>query len=137
MNNKLVFAVSLIIVVSAAIFLVWNHLAYSSATKHETDRWAVIQDVDGNVLSVETTSDDVWTQLVQLNGNGSRMWVGGVVQRYDNKWGFRFNPETIIIAQVTIEGAQATIRFISENIDYWLNFGIEYVGSIVIEAHET
>lgn len=137
MNKKLVFAVSLIIVVSAAVFLVWNHLAYASATKHETDRWAVIQDVDGNLLSVETTSDEAWTQLVQLNANGTRMWVGGVVQRYDNKWGFRFNPETIIIAQVTIEGAQATIRFISENIDYWQNFGIAYVGSIVIEAHGT
>ena len=65
------------------------------------------------------------------------MWIGGVVQRYDNKWGFRFKPETIIIARITIEGAQATIRFISENIDYWLNFGIAYVGSTVIETHET
>ncbi len=65
------------------------------------------------------------------------MWVGGVVQRYDNKWGFRFKQETIIIAQITIEGAQATIHFISDDIDYWLNFGIAYVGSIIIETHET
>jgi hypothetical protein len=137
MNKKIAFAVALIIVLSAAIFLVWTNLEYSSATKHETNRWAVIQDVDNNVLSVETTNDEIWTQLVQLNANGTRMWVGGEVQRYDNKWGFRFKPETIIIAQFTIEAAQALIRFISDDIDYWINFGITYVGSIVIEIHET
>jgi hypothetical protein len=136
MNTKQVLAAVLLVVVSATLVLVWNHLEYSSATQHETDRWAVLQDVEGTLLSVEPTSDEVWAQLVHLNANGSRMWVGGVVQRYTNKWGFRFAPETIIVAQVTIEGAQATIRYISDNLEYWLNFGIAYVGAIVLDIHE-
>ena len=115
--------------------LVWNHIEYSAATKHETNRWAVIQDVAGSILAVETTDTDVWSQLVQLHQNGTKRWIGGVVERYDNKWGFRFNPDTIIIAQFTIEGAQATIRFISEDIEYWINFGIAYVGSTVTEIN--
>jgi hypothetical protein len=135
MKTKLLYITPIIIIVFISVLLYWNHLEYVSATKHETDRWAVIRDVDGNVLAVETTSEDVWTQLAQLNQNGTRMWVGGVVERYDNKWGFRFKPETIIIAQYTIEGAQATIRFISEDIDYWINFGITYVGSKVVKTH--
>ena len=61
------------------------------------------------------------------------MWVGGEVERYNNKWSFRFKTGTIVVAQFTIEGAQATIRFISEDIDYWIRFGIAYVGSKVVE----
>jgi hypothetical protein len=135
MKTKLLYITPITIIVFVSVLLYWNHLEYVNATKHETDRWAVIRDVDRNVLAVETTSEDVWTQLVQLNQNGTRMWVGGVVERYDNKWGFRFKPETIIIAQYTIEGAQATIRFISEDIDYWINFGITYAGSKVVKTH--
>ena len=55
------------------------------------------QDVDGFLLLVETISGEIWSQLLQLNANGTLMWVGDVVQRYDNKWGFRFKLETINI----------------------------------------
>jgi hypothetical protein len=72
---------------------------------------------------------------MQLHQNRAEMWIGGVVERYDNKWGFRFNSNTIIIGQYTIEGAQTTIRFLSEDIEYWINFGIAYIGSTVIEIH--
>jgi len=128
-------ALLLVVVVAATIVLVWTRLEYSSATRHDTDRWAVLQDVEGTLLAVEPTRDAVWHQLVALHANGSRMWVGGVVQRYANKWGFRFTPETILVAQVTIEGAQATIRYISENLEYWLTFGVAYVGAIVLDVH--
>jgi hypothetical protein len=37
------------------------------------------------------------------------------------------------VAQYTIEGAQATIRFISQDIDYWIDFGVAYVGITVVE----
>ena len=74
----------------------------------------MIRDVNGDVVSVEPTRDDVWSQLVRLNENSTRMWVGGEVERYNNKWSFRFKTGTIVVAQFTIEGAQATIRFISE-----------------------
>jgi hypothetical protein len=55
------------------------------------------QDVDGFLLLVETTRGEIRSQLLQLNANGTLMWVGGVVQRYDNKWEFRFKLETINI----------------------------------------
>ena len=87
------------------------------------------------MLAIETTDTTVWNQLVQLYQNGTEMWIGGEVERYDNKWGFRFNPDTIIIAQFTIEGAQTTISFLSEDIEYWINFGIAYIGSTVIEIN--
>jgi len=126
------------IVIGAIVFLslaVWaNYRDLSNAVKHETNRWAVLEDVNGDRMAVEPVDDHIWSEIVQLNQNGSRMFVGGIVERYDNKWGFRFKPDSVRLAQVTAEGLQATIRYISENIDYWLN-GWAYVSAKVVEIH--
>jgi len=128
-----VVAVLVMIIVS---FLVWNYLDQLSALKHETDRWAAIQDVNGDRIAVEPTSDIVWEQLVQLHENKSERFVGSIIEEYGNKWGFRFKPENITIAEVTVEGMQATIRHISEDLDYWLELGlIVYVSATVTEIH--
>jgi len=114
---------------------VWaNYRDLSNAVKHETNRWAVVEDVNGDRMAVEPVDDHVWSEIVQLNQNRTRMFVGGIVERYDNKWGFRFKPDSVRLAQVTAEGLQATIRYISENIDYWLN-GWAYVSAKVVEIH--
>jgi hypothetical protein len=105
-----------------------------NAVKHETNRWAVIQDVNGDKMAVEPISDVVWQNLIQLNQNATRMWVGGIVERYDNKWGFRFKRDSVTVAEATAEGLQGTISYISENMDYWLN-GWAYVSSKVVEIH--
>jgi len=52
------------------------------------------------------------------------------------KWGFRFKPETVAVAEVTAEGLQATIQYISENLDYWLDLGWAYVDAKVTEIHQ-
>ena len=66
------------------------------------------------------------------------MWIGGIIEEYDNYWGFRFNPDTIVIAEITIEGAQATIQFISDDLDYWSNTwqNEAYVFAQVTQIHE-
>jgi len=136
--KKLHVTVVVALIVVVIIFGAASWMSYVdilNSVKHETTRWAVIMDVNGDRMSVEPTDEDVWLQLVQLNQNGSRMWVGGTVERYDNKWGFHFQPDTITIAQFTAEGLQATIRDISANIDYWLNLRWAYVGSKITEVH--
>lgn len=96
--------------------------------------WAVIEDIHSDQIKLETTRDEVWDELVQLYLNGSERWIGGTVERYENEWGFRFNPDTIIVAEITIEVWQTTIRHISENLDYWLE-ETAVVGARVIEIH--
>jgi len=103
--------------------------------KHETDRWAVIEDVNGDRMAVEPTNDDVWSGLVQMYHEGTEQWVGGVVERYSNRWGFRFKPDTVTIAEVTAEGLQATIEIISSDIEYWEKLGWAYVSAKVVEVH--
>ena len=123
-------------VIAVLSIVVWsNHLDYLNQVKHETDRWAVIEDVNRDRIAVEPTSDNIWSELMQLNQNRTRMFVGGIVERFDNKWGFRFKPDTVTVAQFTAEGLQATIRDMSADVDYWLNLGWAYVGAKVVEVH--
>jgi len=125
---------AIIVILAVGAFLWVNYLGTSNALKHETDRWAVIQDVNGDIMAVETSWNEVWSQLVQMQQNGSRLWVGSIVERYDSKWGFRFMPENLTVAQVTIEEAQATIRYISENLELRLGRWT-YVSAKVMETH--
>ncbi|MFW6117380.1 MAG: hypothetical protein ACOC6G_02205 [Thermoproteota archaeon] len=126
------------VVMIYSVYSYMNYVDYVGKTVHETDRWTVIKDSKGDIISVETVSDQVWDQLVDLHQNQTRMWIGGVVERYDNTWGFRFKPRTIIIAQITIEAAQSNIKGISQNLDYWIEtWGIEtYVLARVTKVHE-
>ena len=135
--KRLYVAIALLIIVAVAALgvTIWaSYLEELSALKHDTNRWAVIQDTNRDRMSVEPVGDDIWSQLVQLSQNGSRRLVGGVVEKYDNKWGLRFKPATVTVAEVTAEGLQATIKYISENLDYWLN-GWAYVSANVLEVH--
>ncbi len=111
-----------------------RHTDLLATIKHETDRWAVIEDVNGDRMAVEPADDKVWLDLVSLNQNGTRMFVGGIVEAYGNKWGFRFKPDTVTIAHVTAEGLQGTIGYISAHVEDWLG-GWAYVSSRVVEAH--
>jgi len=121
-----------VVILSAAVLA--SHIDSLNAIKHDTERWAVIEDVNADRIAVEPTSNHVWSELVNLNQNGTKMLVGGVVERYNNKWGFRFKPDTVKVAQFTAEGLQATMEYISTHIDDWLN-GWAYVSSKVIEVH--
>jgi hypothetical protein len=126
-----------IILVSVVQILV-NNADYLSKTKHEGQRWAVIVDSKGDIIAVETTDVEVWDILKALSLNQTVMWIGGFVEEYDNYWGFRFRPDSIIVAEITIEGAQSNIVGISGDLDYWINvWGKQaYVLATVSELHE-
>lgn len=119
----------------AGVAAYWVYVNSLNQVEHETDRWAVIEDFNRDQIAVEPTSDQVWSELVKLHQNGSRMFVGGIVEKYDNRWGFRFKPDTIMIAQFTAEGLQGTLQLISSDIDYWVSLGYAYVNAKVVDVH--
>ncbi|MBX5326641.1 MAG: hypothetical protein ACQXXH_06645 [Candidatus Bathyarchaeia archaeon] len=132
---RLFFVVILVLVVVwLTIFWVY-YTNLDNTLKHETNRWAVIKDSHGDRIAVEPTSSQAWSQLVALFQNQTIRWIGGMVETYDNKWGFRFKPENITIAEVTAEGLQTYIKWISEDLSYWLNLGWAYVSAQVTEIH--
>ena len=141
MKTKLVLAGIVIIIIALVGFstsLYLRSLDYSNKTKHETDKWAVIEDSKGNIMAVETVNPNVWRTLLNLLNNQTEIWIGGIVEEYDSHWGFRFKPDTIVVAQITIEGAQSNIQGISGDLNYWINIWDKeaYVLAIVVEIHE-
>lgn len=141
MAKKIVLVVILVAVVLVVVFLAVVYLKnndYSNKTKHETNRWSVIIDSKGDIIAVETSDAEVWDTLTDLHENQTEMWIGGILEVYDNYWGFRFNPDTIVIAQITIEGAQSNIQAISEDLNYWIDTWQTqvYVFAKVSEIHE-
>jgi len=118
--------------------VLWN--SFFDVAARAENRIAIIEDVNGDRIGVEPTSDEVWNKLVELYHTRDRMWIGGVVEififiRYDPNypWGFHFKPETVTVAEITAEGLQTTIRDIRENLDYWLQLGQAYVFAKVVD----
>jgi hypothetical protein len=93
-----------------------------------------IKDINGDMLEVEVSDFDVSEQARRVKESGERKWVGGKLVVYDNEWGFRFDPDTIIIADVTAEGLQTTLNGIKEDLDYWMQFDRVYVSAEVTEV---
>lgn len=138
--KKLFVASILIVAVVASALLVWgymNHFEYSRKTLHDTERWVVISDSHGDIIAIETTSNEVWSALVNMHQNKAEMWIGGLIEEYGNSWGFRFKPDTINVAEITAEGAQTWIADISENKNYWMTTWSKetYVFASVTEIH--
>ena len=121
-----------------AVLVYFSDPDYLSKTNHETHRWAVIEDSKRDIIAVETTDTEVWNILKALSLNQTEMWIGGFVVEYNNYWDFRFRTDSIIVAEITIEGAQSNIQGISGDLDYWINvWGKQaYVLATVSELHE-
>ncbi len=134
--SKLYVAVVVIIVavLAVAAFFFSGKNVDPRALKHETSRWAVIEDINGDQIAVETVRNDTWAELVQMRQNGSRLWVGSFVEAYDNLWGFRFAPGNLTVAEVTAEGLQANIKYISANLANWMG-QLAYVSAKVVDVH--
>ena len=129
--------IGIVVLLTAAVLGAFSWMSYSDmmfALKHDTYRWAAIADREGSRVAVEPVSDEVWEKIAQLYQNQSTRFFGGIVERYENKWGFRFKPESVTVAEFTAEGLQANIRYISEHLEYWLG-GWAYVSAIVSETH--
>lgn len=127
----------LVIIVVSLVLVSVNDASYLSKTRHDTERWVVIVDSHKDIIAVETTSQQVWDTLEALSLNQTEMWIGGLVEEYDNYWGFRFRPDSIVIAEITIEGAQSNIQGIGGDLNYWLNVWSKqvYVLATVSELH--
>jgi len=134
LSKKLVLLSSVSMLMLITVLRAQLNIFVSADPTSTQERWAIIEDINKDRIKVETTNDKVWAELVQLYQNKSQRWIGGIVETYINEWGFSFNPDTILVAEITIEMWQTTIRGISQNLGYWLG-NMAVVGAKVIEIH--
>jgi len=130
--------VIVIVFVIIALLMIYqrvHYLNYLSETAHLTNKWVVIEDSKGNRIAVETTDEYIWDEFDKLNRNKTKVFIGGEVVEFSNKWGFRFNPTTISILRSVPQEYQGTIDGISSNLEYWKAQDEVYVFVKVTEVH--
>ncbi|MEM3402993.1 MAG: hypothetical protein QXJ17_00365 [Nitrososphaeria archaeon] len=135
MERRKVIIIAIVVISFLILYQRLHYLNYLSETAHLTDKWVVIEDSKGNRIAVETTDDYVWDELDKLNRNKTKVFIGGEVVGFSNKWGFRFNPTTISIVRSVPKEYQVTIDEISSNLEYWKALDKVYVFAKVTEVH--
>jgi len=70
----------------------------------------VVEDPAGERMKIHVDPErrDAIALLREMKKTGRRMWVGGQLERTSDKFGFRFKPTTIVVAEFTAEGLQAS-----------------------------
>ena len=93
----------------------------------------LVEDPSGDRMIVEAVDPEAIDHLVRQHGTGETKWVGGLIETFDNDYGFRFRPDTVVVANLTAGGLQAVYYdTISENLTYWQGLGQVYIEGRVV-----
>lgn len=77
-----------------------------------------------HIMWVGTNSDSLAHIIKTLTDTESQRWIGGkVVPDPEMPHGFYFDPNTIVIAEFTVEGMQTTIAQIADDPQYFADHG--------------
>ncbi len=94
----------------------------------------LVDDPNGGRMEilVDPSRQEARDALMEMHATGAALWVGGEIESFDNAFGFRFKPDTIVVADFTVEGAQAVFyRTIQDDFAYWQAFGFVYIEGTV------
>jgi hypothetical protein len=77
-----------------------------------------------NTMWIGTNSDSLGTEMKNLIGAKKKYWIGGeVIVDSSCQHGFYFNPNTIVICEISVEGMQTTIEQIAGDPHYYAHNG--------------
>ncbi|MFY3740791.1 MAG: plastocyanin [Candidatus Nitrosomirales archaeon] len=100
----------------------------------------LVEDIDGDdmYIRVSPSTPEAQDALIEMAKTGERRWVGGeLVESSDKKFGFIFEPHSIVVAEITAEGLQAAkYKTLQEDFDYWKGLGTVYISGKVINIRE-
>ncbi|MEA1887416.1 MAG: hypothetical protein U9N72_09415 [Bacteroidota bacterium] len=73
---------------------------------------------------IGTYSDSIVNEIKSVTGTDTKLWIGGgVIPDSKREYGFYFDPNTVLMAEATVEGMQTTIQQISQDPLYYQNNG--------------
>jgi len=100
----------------------------------------LVQDIDGDdmYIRVSPSTPEARDALTEMAKTGETRWVGGeLVESSEKKFGFIFEPHSIVVSEITAEGLQAAkYKTIQEDFDYWRGLGTVYISGKVINIRE-
>ncbi len=119
--------IAMVLAVAAVIIgLSWYYLADLSPPREGF----LVVDFAGDRMEIQVDPgrQEAFDALMEMHVTGESKWVGGEIEGFDNEFGFRFKPDTIDVAEVTAEGAQAvTYGAIQADFEYWRAFGVVFI----------
>ena len=106
-------ALTFVLVVLSIVLNTNNKLA------HDSSKWAVIKDTNGDQIAFETTNEVYWDVLKRAAGKtkDSNYFAFGKLIYYDNFWGYRIDPVTAYIFNVSDDSTISNIQTISDLAD--------------------
>ncbi|TRZ53779.1 MAG: hypothetical protein D4S01_00660 [Dehalococcoidia bacterium] len=125
--------ITILTIITGALF--WMYHEEVNTLKHETQRWAVIEDLNGDRIAIETESNELWDELTAFQNNKIERFFGSNIEEYNNKWGFRYNPENLEIREFAVEEKQTTIERVNKNITYWMSLDRVYIRATITQIH--
>lgn len=126
----------LALLVAAALVLMY--ILATLRPQREPDGWLFTVDVNGEKFKVLVTNPETAKLLREMMRGERQGIIVGELRRGDggfNKpWSWHLDPETIEIAEITIELCDGTPSFIESELDYWLNTVKRYCpwGGVVV-----
>ena len=73
---------------------------------------------------IGTNTDSIGVMMESCTGSQDEYWIGGGVVPDDSyPHGFYFDPNTVLVSEVTVEGMQTTIQQITEDPEYFAENG--------------
>jgi len=122
------------IVLVACLGVAWLASIYTRPLNDVYPFTCVIRDSHGSTIQLYVIDEEVWQKLQTMKQQGLHKWVGGRLLRdSQSTLGFRFDPETVVVADVTAETFQTWLQDISDRLEYWLGVGIAYVWAEVLD----
>ena len=121
-------------------YIIQNNAIVNDYKNFENTKWATITDKVGDKITIEPLRSDCWSIIEELEGKDETQLttISGKIERYDNIWGFRFQPESIrlswsgyIVPSVDLTYLP-TLKWIQKFLPYYLDNTTE----IVIERIE-
>jgi hypothetical protein len=95
----------------------------------------LVEDPSGDRMIVEAVEPGTIDILTRLHDTGESKWIGGLIETFDNQFGFRFKPDTIVVANFTAEGLQVVYyEAIRDNLTYWQGLGHVYIKGRVVRV---
>jgi len=136
-NKGLTKVTAIIIAVVIVVVAVGGGIAWWYAAQTPGVRGFLVEDPDGDrmIIQVNPSRREAIEALTEMSKTGERKWVGGEIERFENEFGFRFKPDTIVVAEVTAEGLQASkYKYIQQDFEYWKGLGTIYISGKVVEV---
>lgn len=128
--RRVLWIATVLAVATAVIGLSWYYLTNLSPPREGF----LVADFAGDRMEIQVDPgrQEALDTLMEMYATGESKWVGGEIESFENGFGFRFKPDTIDVAEVTAEGAQAvTYGAIQADFEYWQAFGVVFIeGSV-------